>query len=260
MHILQLINMKKAIITLASVLTFGFTATAQRIVPLSFYNNSMIGRTDIKVGDGSALYGLTGLPISDKMDYYWDEHFKLGKVYFLSRTLGAGGENTVEVDSLSGMEVRIDLWYNRMEFKAADQVKILEMNRVTNVLLQEDSEHIAQFVNPAEFGVKDVKGLFKVISMGNNMLILESKELQVQRATYNAALDAGEKETSISKKNHFHLWDGSKLWPINSKKELAPVLESLGIDPKAYFKESKNKLKNEKDYANLGFYVFSKAS
>lgn len=231
-----------------------FQTTAQRILPPTWYNQGFIKPDDIKIGDGSVMAGFNTLPEESKLDYYWDEKFRLSKVFFYSPT-GEGG--AMEMDSIAGLKARIDLWNNRVEFDTPLGIKIMDSKRLSSVLLQNEEEKIEQYVQPLVLGIPDFKGIFKVLAIDESKLILMSKQLLVQNATYNAALDAGNKETTLDKKSKFHFWDGSKLVSIDTKNEVSKMLTSLNIDAKKYFKESGNKLKKEEDYRKLGFFAFN---
>ncbi len=246
-------------ILLVSITTLHLsTGTAQKLMPLQWYNNTVTSSANISVKNGTSMQGLNSIANPENLDYYWEKEFKPAKVYFVSRSLYSNGDNKLELDSLSSTEVRVDLWNNRVEFNTPQEIKILDIARVSNMLMQESDNNIVQYIHPMAYGAKQIKGLFKVVYSSENFVVVHSKSLVKTNATYVAALDAGSKEATLDKKDHYHIWDGTQLHEISHKKEASEVLELLGVDAKIYFKESKNKLKTDKDFANFGYYLSHK--
>lgn len=252
--------MKLSILRPALLLSFLLTATltnAQRVLPNTWYNNGSVQTGSIPITDDKTVGSLFSIPSEENLDYYWDQEFHPAKVYYLGRSVDSG---EIILDSLASKEVRMDIWNNRIEFNTPKEIKIMEMKRVVNILVEEHENDIAQFVHPHEFGINDVKGLMKLLIFKNDKAVLMSKALEVTPPTYVAALDTGNKEATIDKKNKFVLWDGDSVYDINSKKEAKQAMNEMGIDGKSYFKGSKNKLKTEEDYKKLGFFIASQDS
>ncbi|KPM48440.1 hypothetical protein [Jiulongibacter sediminis] len=250
------LSILKSAVTLSFLLTATF-ANAQRVLPNTWYNNGSVQTGTIAITDDKTVGSLFSIPEEENLDYYWDQDFHPGKVYYMGRSVDTG---ELILDSLASKEVRMDIWNNRIEFNTPKEIKIMEMRRVVNLLVEEDKNEIAQFIHPEEFGIKDVKGMVKLLIFKNEKAVLMSKALKVTPPTYVAALDTGTKEATIDKKNQFLFWDGDSIYDINSKKEAREVMAGMGINGKAYFKNSKNKLKTEEDYKKLGFFIASQNS
>ena len=252
--------MKLSILKSAIMLGVSLSTTlamAQRVLPNTWYNNGSVQTGSIPITDDKTVGSLFSIPSEENLDYYWDQDFHPAKVYYLGRSVDSG---EIILDSLASKEVRMDIWNNRVEFNTPKEIKIMEMKRVVNILLEEHENDVVQFVHPNEFGINDVKGMMKLLIFKNDLAVLMSKALKVTPPTYVAALDTGSKEATIEKKNQFVLWHADHTYSINSKKEARAAMNEMGLDGKSYFKGSKNKLKTEDDYKKLGFFIASKAS
>jgi hypothetical protein len=230
--------------------------SAQRILPQVWFNENNINDNTLNIGDNSRLYGLGNSTKDLKGDYYWDIDFKKSKVYFYPQSIIASNGKSINLDSLSGFDVRIDLANDNVEFKSGEEIKVISSSKVSNILMLNADESVSQFINPTEFGTPEVKGLFELIAFKKGQSFLQKKEILIQRANYNAALDTGNKEETIAKKSHFYFWNGAHLTLIDSKKDVTEMLKSFDIDAKKYFKSSGNKLKDPEDYKNLAHFVF----
>lgn len=234
----------------------SFQLSAQRILPQKWFTENSFSDLDISDGVQDKLYGLNEIKSNVKGDYFWNETFQKGKVYFYPQQLKTSNGKTVSLDSLINVEVRMDLWNNNVEFKYGDEIKVIETARVSNILSLNGGNSVLQYINPKEFGNDNVKGLLELLGSKDGIAFLQSKEITVQRGDYNAALDVGSKEPIVNKKEHFHFWNGQILSGIDSKKEVMNMLNGLGLDAKAYLKSSKNKLKETDDYKKLAHFVF----
>lgn len=238
-----------------SSLVFG-----QRILPQIWFNENNISDKSIQIGDASMLYGLNSHSSDLEGDYFWNQVFQKANVYFYPQELKMISGGIVKLDSLLGVGLRLDLWNDRVEFKSPSGIKVIDAEKVSHVLIQESEGSISQFINPEEFQFEAMKGLLMVLGVGGKRVILQSKEVLVQRPDYNPALDTGSKEFKIVKKNHYHYWNGNQILNIDNKKNVANLLESLGLDAKKYLKNSKNKLKSDEDFKDLAHFIFESHS
>lgn len=238
-----------------SSLAFG-----QRILPQVWFNENNISDKSIQVGDASMLYGLNGQGAELVGDYFWGKDFQRAKIYFYPQELKVVSGGLVKLDSLFGVELRFDLWNDRVEFKSPDGIKVIGAEKVSHVLIQDNEGLISQFINPREFESASLKGFLMVLGVKGKRTVLQSKEVLVQRPNYNSALDTGSKEYQIAKKNHFYYWNGNHILNIDSKKDVANLLESLSLNGKKYLKNSKNKLKIDEDYRDLAHFIFENDS
>ncbi len=246
------------------VLTFfvclSSLAFAQRILPQVWFNENNISDNSIRVGDASMLYGLNGQASEIEGDYFWSQNFQKAKIYFYPQEYKIAGGGLIQLDSLFGVEVRFDIWNDRVEFKSEKGIKVVSAKKVSHVLQQGREGSISQFINPKEFHRVGLKGFLLILDVREERAFLQSKELLVQRPNYNPALDTGSKDYKIAKKAHFHYWNGSDIMDIDNKKDVTNLLESLGLDAKKYLKNSKNKLKSDEDYKDLAHFVFESDS
>ena len=243
-------------LTCLSSLAFG-----QRILPQVWFNENNISDKSIQVGDASMLYGLNGQGGAEvEWDYFWKQDFQRAKIYFYPQELKVVSGGLVKLDSLFGVELRFDLRNDRVEFKSPDGIKVIGAEKVSQVLIQDSEGLISQFINPKEFQLASLKGFLMVLGVKGKRTVLQSKEVLVQRPNYNTALDTGSKEYQIAKKNHFYYWNGNHILNIDSKKDVAKLLESLRLNGKKYLKNSNNKLKIDEDYRDLAHFIFESDS
>lgn len=235
----------------------AFQVSAQRIMPTT-WSNQISSFSDVSVDHGGrgVLSGMDQMRANVKGDYFWEESFQKGKVFFYPQQISTPTGESVGLDSLVGVEMRFDLWNNNVEFMHGEEIKIIETAKVSNILSLNEDNSISQYINPKEFDSKNVKGFFELLGARDGIAFLQSKEITVQRGDYNPALDVGSKEPIIGKKDHYHFWDGEELVSIDSKKEVMKMVAALGIDAKSYLKSSKNKLKQADDYKKLAHFVF----
>jgi hypothetical protein len=232
------------------------SASAQRILPQVWFNENNISDKTIKMGDKSILYGLGQSNIELKGDYFWEEDFLKANVYFYPQQIASINGGLINLDSLFGEEVRFDLWNNNIEFRSEGGIKVISAASVSHVLLLNPNSSVSQFINPKEFTSLNEKGLFELLNSKNDAAVLQSKEILIQKPNYNPALDTGNKEPQITKKDHFHYWDGLRLVSIDNKSEVLQLLNYLGFDAKKYLKNSKNRLNSSGDYKNLAHFIF----
>lgn len=246
------------ILSLISLIFLSFQVSAQRIMPNSWSNQiSSLSDVDVDISGGrDMLYGLNEMKSNVKGDYFWEESFHKGKVFFYQQQITTPTGESVGLDSLVGVEMRFDLWNNNVEFKYGEEIKVIETAKVSNILSLNEDNSVSQYINPKEFESKNVKGFFELLGARDGIAFLQSKEITLQRGDYNPALDVGSKEPIINKKDHYHFWDGEELISIDSKKEVMKLVNSLGMDAKYYLKSSKNRLKQTEDYKKLAHYVF----
>ncbi|MGK0139264.1 MAG: hypothetical protein ACI9DJ_002723 [Algoriphagus sp.] len=255
----NLIDMRK-IVLLMYLVSLSSLVFGQRILPQIWFNENNISDKSIQIGDASMLYGLNSHSSDLEGDYFWNQVFQKANVYFYPQELKMISGGIVKLDSLLGVGLRLDLWNDRVEFKSPSGIKVIDAEKVSHILIQESEGSISQFINPEEFQFEAMKGLLMVLGVGGKRVILQSKEVLVQRPDYNSALDTGSKEFKIVKKNHFHYWNGNQILNIDNKKNVANLLESLGLDAKKYLKNSKNKLKSDEDFKDLAHFIFESHS
>jgi hypothetical protein len=230
--------------------------SAQRILPQVWFNENNISDNSLSIGDNARLYSLGSSTQELKGDYFWNIDFKKSKVYFYPQNIIVSHGKSINLDSLTGVDVRIDLANDNVEFKSGEEIKVISASKVSNILMLNADENVSQYINPIEFKAAEIKGLFELLAFQKGKTFLQSQEVLIQRANYNAALDTGNKEPTIAKKSHFYFWNTTILIPIDNKKDVAELLNSLNIDAKKYFKNSGNRLKDQNDYKKLAHFVF----
>jgi hypothetical protein len=107
---------------------------AQRILPQVWFNENNISDNAISIGDNSRLYGLGKAITELDGDYFWNEKFEKAKVYFYQQNIISKQSESINLDSLSGVETRLDLWNNQVEFKSEEGIKIISATKVSTIL------------------------------------------------------------------------------------------------------------------------------
>ncbi len=233
-----------------------FLSFAQRILPQQWVNQNNIRDQQIGTGDGARLYGLNSASQEFQKGYCWENDFQEARIWFYPKTMKLKDGKSILLDSLSEIKARINIWTDELELESGTEVKVISNAFVSNILFRKSNGSVEQFINPIEFKVSNLKGMLKLIIGKEDKSILKSKEILVQRATYNAAMQTGNKDAELDSKDHYYIWNGMSLIEIEGKKGAENLLNQEGKDGKVYFKSSGNKLKSDLDYHKFGDYLF----
>jgi hypothetical protein len=209
---------------------------------------------NINVGDNVMMFGTRKADVDG--DYYWNKDWQTANVYFYTQKYVGQGGKMVSLDSVTNIDLRFDIWNDILEFNAEGGIKTIPAKYVSNVLTKDESGAVSQFINPREFGRRDVKGFFELLSTGNKGILLTSREIIKQAPNYVPALGAGNKNTQLVKKDHYYWFTEGGLQEVKSKKDLLEFMNAYEKQVKVFVKKnkirgrSKEGLKAIADYYN----------
>lgn len=147
---------------------------------------------------------------------------------------------------LSRYLIRVDLESNSVEINHQNQIKVLAGNRVKEFSLMRTSGVAEKFVNGGAFKLNGVNldGFLKVIDSGKWQL-LSKVQLKLIKATYVAALDAGNRNDSLVKEEVYFFSKDYTLYQVySSSKKFAAQFNENGELVKSFIKTHKLDLKS----------------
>ncbi|MBC5993149.1 hypothetical protein [Pontibacter cellulosilyticus] len=257
--------MKKTtqLFTIAALSVLGFTtANAQQVISgkTAKAMPTYIGEMTTYVGDG---FGQHKAISPDDVDY--SANAPIGNT-FLTEDWNKGTIFFTLNRKLEDQQFQFDIEMNQFLLKGEEELKELSDARVVNgvnvmaFVMKSKLGGTRQFLNSLNSGYKvngvPLMGFLEVIEDGKATL-LRKYRIEVIKAGYNVALNAGNKQDKIVKKEAYYLKkkDSNDLVEIsrNQKSNLA-ALGAQQDQVKAYMKENKLKFKPGKDLAKIVAY------
>lgn len=208
---------------------------------------------EFKPGANHVYYGVKQGSGKVSGDIYLDKEWRKGITVFYSDVVKRYDPQAP--DSIAGYNIRVDLSNHYVEYDMKEGVKAVEENTVKRLYLTSpDGNSLVKLVNTREFGntSPELKGFVELISTGPKLTVVKYVRLAVKEPTYNVALDVGEKDAKIYKKNEYYYLQrkGSKQVMVKFKPGKKTVLE-LMRDRKskmeAFIDDQKLNLRQEAD-------------
>ena len=258
-------KMKKTtqLFTIAALTVLGITtANAQQVISgkTAKAMPTYIGEMTTYVGEG---FGQHRAISPDDVDY--SANAPIGNT-FLTEDWNKGTIFFTLNRKLEDQQFQFDIEMNQFLLKGDEEIKELSDARVVNgvnvmaFVMNNKVGDTRQFLNSLNSGYKvngvPLMGFLEVIEDGK-MTLLRKYRIEVIKAGYNVALNAGNKQDKIVKKEVYYLKknDSNELVEVsqNQKSNLA----ALGIHQeqvKAYMKENKLKFKPGNDLPKIIAY------
>lgn len=227
-------------------------ADAQRIMPQGWMDTNNVSDRNISVGSNNMLFGTRETGVEG--DYYWSKDWQTANVYFYTQKYVGEGGKMVTLDSVNNIGLRFDIWNDLLEFNDASGIKTIPAKYVSNVLTKNEDNSISQFINPREFGRKDVKGFFELLSSGKKGFLLASKEVIKQAPNYVPALSAGNQNALLVKKDHYYWFSDGQIEEFKGKKGFLTLLTSDKKEVEGFAKKNKLKGKSKEDLKAMADY------
>ncbi len=206
--------------------------------------------TDIDgLGRNDVLYGVPLPPGRVVGDVYYDKKWNIARVML------SNNDQIIE-----GIRVRYDLAESAIELKGKQSVKVLDVSKIKSVVwIDSLTQAKRYFVNGNQYQLEGVPllGLLEVLADGRFPL-LKRTMIVIKKATYNAAVDAGSRDTKIIKESTCYFVNGNDLRPAKSKKTLLAAFGEHADDMEKYIKVNKLNLNSERGLTLLFAYYNSK--
>lgn len=197
-------------------LAIGFTQVtsfAQWAIPTNMRAENTLDRLSDKGGlsRSDLLYGIPMAPGNVIGDNFLDKKWNRATILlYQSETM------------IEGNPVKYDIKSDVIEIKTNAGIKILNCDKVKNMVWRDSlTSEPHYFINASEFkkdGVES-RGLLEVIVDGT-LPLMKKTEIYVKKPTYNAAMDAGSKDTKIFQKEVFLYSNDKNLLVIKNKKDV----------------------------------------
>ena len=223
--------MKGLILFLAISCTY-VSAFAQWAIPANMRAENTLDRLSDKGGlsRSDLLYGIPMAPGNVVGDNFLDKKWNKATILLYQ------SEAMIE-----GQPVKYDIKSDVIEIKTNAGIKILNGDKVKNMVwIDSLTSEPNYFINASEFkkdGVES-RGLLEVIVDGN-LPLLKKTEIYVKQPTYNAALDAGSKDTKIFQKEAFLYSSDKNLLEIKNKKDVLAAAGDRKAEVETFIKENK---------------------
>lgn len=219
-------------------------------------NHSAILNAKASQQMSSLLSGLESRTIQIHDKYYLDPNWSRASVRFYSQTIGTS-KGPIKLDSISGVEMRVALQGNDVEFKTEEGIKVLSGNLFRNFSIENGDLPPRNFINIIEFNDESeqiMKGFFEIVADGE-LKLLEYSKLKVEQPNYSASFDMGNREMKISLEKILFSAIGKELQKFTGKKDLFKLMEDKKLQIEKFVKDNKLNLKNKEHLAKVfGYY------
>lgn len=196
---------------------------------------------------------LYGIPMPEKRlvgDVYLTPEWKRGSIMLYST------DNLVE-----GFPMRLDLFKDELEIKTKSGIKVIEGKKIKSFVWVDSSSVMPQyFINGREYRNQEnvaFDGFFQVLVDGSFPLF-SYMEVLVKRSNYNMALNVGEKDDRIIKKQQlYYVKDGTVLPLPTSRKKLLPVFGDRSSDVEKFIRVNFLSVNDERHLKSIFEYYNS---
>lgn len=208
------------------------SAFAQWAIPTNMRAENTLDRLSDKGGlsRSDLLYGIPMAPGNLIGDNFLDKKWNKATILlYQSETM------------IEGHPVKYDIKSDVIEIKTKAGIKILNGDKIKNMVWVDSlTSEPHYFINASEFkkdGVES-RGLLEVIVDGTLPLVKKT-EIYVKQPTYNAAMDAGSKDTKIFQKEVFLYSSDKNLLVIKNKKDILTAAGERKAEVETFIKENK---------------------
>lgn len=182
---------------------------------------------------------------------YMDDNWNMGEIHLLNKQV------------VKGFPLKYDIKNNTVEVKVYSKIKVCPIGIITKFNWKgKDQFKTKEFVNCKGYEFKDgtpLIGFFETIYNPEQRHKLFAKtNLRVIKPDYNIALDIGDRDSKIVKKNQYYLIDDNTVFLIekNKRKSLILFQEKAPLI-KRFMKKNKLKFNEENDLIKVIEYYNS---
>ena len=225
--------MKGVIIGLSFFFTLGVNvADAQRS------NMHQYNLNNLYTGESIDVFDLRKSEV--KGSTYWEDEW-----YKAAIQLNSGAK-------VDDYPIKYDLLNWQLELYTPLDIKILPGNMVKEFYIDKGAKRY-HFVNANHYFRPEDRhfGFFELLVEGKYSLLI-GMETEVLQPNYVPALDAGERNPKLIKKERYYLFDGKKMSPLpKNKRERAKIFARKIPGSRSYIQLHKLNLKRKKDLVEL---------
>jgi hypothetical protein len=214
------------------IIGFYSKSFGQWAIPANMRAENTLDRLSDKGGlsRSDMLYGIPMAPGKVVGDNYLSKNWNAATILlYQSETM------------IEGFPVKYDIKSDLIEIKSKSGIKILGCDKIKNLVwIDSINSQPHYFVNASEFkkdGVES-RGLLEVVVDGA-LPLLKQTEIFVKQPTYNAAMDAGSKDTKIFQKDTFFYAREKNLFKIKNKSDVLAAAGDRSAETSSFMKENK---------------------
>lgn len=193
--------MKTHLLLLVAI-SLATTLAAQEEMPQSSRDQMNYGT--FKPGPYSLFWGQDNYRGEVQGDIYVDTVWRTAAVWFYPAVVRRYDANAS--DSIAGYQVRLDLLNHFVEFYLEEKASVVDAGAIRRVEYVDPAFGPTAFVNTLQYRADQEKlpGFFRLIAEGGELEVVQYNRLQVKKPTYNVALDVGNKNLKVYKKQEYY--------------------------------------------------------
>jgi hypothetical protein len=194
------------------------------------------------------MRSLPGRPPEIKGSFYINDEWNEGTIYLNK------GMKTQE------LPLRYDIVNNVMEIKHEDKIKVLQGYEIHKFEVQQGAEKII-FSNVQNYkGGEPLRGFIKILASGAITVGVHATAT-ISKPNYNVALNIGEKDAKVLKKEKLYLITGGAIQEVPGKKsDFLSVFGNKAADIEKFMATNKYNHKNREELLLIVQYYNSIAS
>lgn len=197
---------------------------------------------------GNFMRSLPGRAPEINGSFYIDDEWSKGTIYLMK------GMKT------EPLPLKYDVMNNIVEIKHEDKIKVLEGYEISKFVLQQKGED-ALFSNVKNYkGGESLKGFIKIMATGTMMVGLHTSAT-LSKPNYNVALNVGDKDAKVIKKDKLYIITNGAIQEIPGKKsDFLSTFGDKASDIEKFMASKKYSFKNREELILIIQYYNSIAS
>ncbi len=213
----------------------------------------------LKVGQHTStmLYGFDTRTSEVLGTYYLDTDWAMATVKFYPKTISTP-KGLVKLDSLTGIQIRVILQGNDVEFNTPEGIKVISGTLIKSFSLTKPNELPKHYISTLEFvdNYDKTKPSFFEILVDGKTKLLEYTKITTQKPDYVEAFNIGSHDSKIRQdKFLFFTQDKEVLNLGKSKKDLLTIMVDKKIEVEAFMKQNNLSVRDKTDLIKIfGFY------
>jgi len=147
-------------------------------------------------------------------------------------------------------QLKYDLENHNLEIMVKNKTKVLDLGRLDSFKWFDiENNRTSIFSNCDNFKIDEIPliGVFEILYMGK-VSLLSKTEFKIKKATYNIALDIGDRSDKVLKQKEYYYSSDNNVYELGtSKSDIMEVFIDKSEEIKRFIGEEKLKLKKEND-------------
>lgn len=235
-----------------AIIIFSLTQT------MVFAQNGMMQNTKdalnlggLRVGQHTStmLYGFDTRTTEVLGTYYLDQDWTSATVRFYPRTISTP-KGTVNLDSLTDIQIKIILFGNEVEFNTPEGIKIISGTLIKSFTLQKPNQLPKTYISTLEFvdNYDKIKPSFFEILVDGKVKLLEYTKVNIQKPDYVEAFNTGSKDIKITKSKQLFITQSNEVLKLKpNKRAVLALMADKKVEVETFIKQNKLFIKDRVD-------------